>query len=498
VHADENGKVLDAPIPTPDVKSPDYPADYPAPVAGAANLNGSSGFEGMALSQDGSTLYPTLEGAVKGDDPQVRRMYEFDIKAKAYTSVRRTYRVGKPGDAATAGYSVSDLVKLNATHLLALERPVDIGLGNPFSFPYQTVEAILPTGRDEVAVVNDTNFGSTGRNPSLPDYSDFIAVRIPGLPAAASQRPPLPATSYAIIGDTPYGEPQITNFPKDVAALNADPDVSLVMHLGDIKNGSSRCDTSYFQKIRSDFDAFADPLVYTPGDNEWTDCHRANNGGYQPDERLSTVRSIFFDRPGHTLGADRALTYQAPPYVENVLWKDASTVFSTIDVPGSNNDLAPWFDDLETAAQRQDQLEEYSGRLVADIRWVDHTFDAAEQTKAKAVVIGIQADMWDPAAIAADQTSGFQPFVAELAKRARRFHGPVLLLNGDSHLYETDFPLADPDATNSKLYGIKAKVPNLQRLTVQGSTNVPHEWLKLRIDPNAEGVFSWENVPFGG
>ena len=27
------------------------------------------------------------------------------------------------------------------------------------------------------SVVNDTNFGSTGRNPSLPDYSDFIVVK---------------------------------------------------------------------------------------------------------------------------------------------------------------------------------------------------------------------------------------------------------------------------------------------------------------------------------
>src|SRR4051794_34060694 len=90
-----------------------------------------------------------------------------------------------------------------------------------------------------------------------------------------------PAT-LAVIGDTPYGQPQIDQFPGDVAEINADPAVSRVIHLGDIKNGSSRCDTSYFRLIRSDFDGFADPLVYTPGDNEWTDCYRANNGGYQP------------------------------------------------------------------------------------------------------------------------------------------------------------------------------------------------------------------------
>jgi hypothetical protein len=50
VHTDTTGKVLEAPIPLPAVKSPDYPPDFPAPVAGPANLASSNGFEGMAIS----------------------------------------------------------------------------------------------------------------------------------------------------------------------------------------------------------------------------------------------------------------------------------------------------------------------------------------------------------------------------------------------------------------------------------------------------------------
>lgn len=67
------------------------------------------------------------------------------------------------------------------------------------------------------------------------------------------------ATSYAIIGDTPYGTAQIENFPNDVAEINADPEVQLTIHLGDIKDSASRCSTSYFQSIRSDFDRFDQP-----------------------------------------------------------------------------------------------------------------------------------------------------------------------------------------------------------------------------------------------
>jgi hypothetical protein len=47
--------------------------------------------------------------------------------------------------------------------------------------PYVTIEAVLPLGRGRQAIVNDTNFGSTGRNPGRPDNSDFIVVRAPGV-----------------------------------------------------------------------------------------------------------------------------------------------------------------------------------------------------------------------------------------------------------------------------------------------------------------------------
>ena len=78
--------------------------------------------------------------------------------------------------------------------------------------------------------------------------------------------------------------------------------------------------------IRTQFDRFTDPLVYTPGDNEWTDCHRANNGGYHPLERLAFDREVFFDHPGTTLGAPTAVTVPDAAYPENVtLRRDGPT-----------------------------------------------------------------------------------------------------------------------------------------------------------------------------
>ena len=105
------------------------------------------------------------------------------------------------------------------------------------------------------------------------------------------------ASTIAVIGDIPYGTTKLAQFPANIAQINADPDVSLVAHVGDIKNGSSLCTDDYFTTIRSDFDQFQKPLVYTPGDNEWTDCHQANNGGYLPTARLAKLRADFFPAP---------------------------------------------------------------------------------------------------------------------------------------------------------------------------------------------------------
>ena len=218
LHTDASGKVLERPIPLPGVRSPDYPVDYP-PSAPAPNLASSNGFEGMAISPDGRTLTPTLEGPLADDaDKTIRRMYTFDIEKRRYVGADRQYRVADPS------YLVSDLTALDSKRFVSLERdnfqgpaavhkrafvldrhgkrqvldqlniadphgislrgPVregDFGLGDPFKMPYVTIEAVLPVGKGELAIVNDTNFGSTGRNPSLPDYSDFIRVKVPAL-----------------------------------------------------------------------------------------------------------------------------------------------------------------------------------------------------------------------------------------------------------------------------------------------------------------------------
>jgi hypothetical protein len=143
------------------------------------------------------------------------------------------------------------------------------------------------------------------------------------------------------------------------------------------------------------------------------------------------------------------------------------------------------------------QAKEVADRTGADIRWLDRAFAQAEAEDAGAVLIGLQADMWDLAQIApgGDGLNQYTTIVRKIADFSVRFGRPVLLINGDSHKYQADQPLADPSSDTGKIHGTQA-VPNLTRITVQGSTNAPSEWLRLTIDPRLPGVFSWENVVY--
>ena len=110
------------------------------------------------------------------------------------------------------------------------------------------------------------------------------------------------AFTLAVFGDEPYGtvqgdHAQFDATPAFIDSINADPDVSTVVHLGDIHSGKQWCTRPYDQSIYDLWTRFTDPLVYTPGDNEWTDCHKAARGRRQvrPCHRPDQLR----DRPGH-------------------------------------------------------------------------------------------------------------------------------------------------------------------------------------------------------
>ena len=86
-----------------------------------------------------------------------------------------------------------------------------------------------------------------------------------------------------------------------------------------VKGGSVPCTDENLQKVRDEFNLFAQPLVFTPGDNDWTDCHREKAGKFDPLERLAKVRQMYFT-PGRSLGARPMPLLSQPGLIENSRW----------------------------------------------------------------------------------------------------------------------------------------------------------------------------------
>lgn len=309
--------------------------------------------------------------------------------------------------------------------------------------------------------------------------------------------------SFGVIGDIPYGAAEIAKFPARIQDINADSALKFVTHVGDIKNGSSVCSDEYFQHIRAEFDTFEHPLIFTPGDNEWVDCHRANNGAYNPLERLDKLREVFFNEPGKTLGATMPVkTQEKLGLPEDVRFTQNRVAFSVVNVQGSNNSLQPWTGRGETAATSE-QLAEVAHRTQAVLAQLRETFSDASRRNDRAVVLMTQVDMFDPALLDTaqanpDTVSGFREIVRTIVEESNRFDGPVYLINGDSHVYAENQPLAEGSPWLA-VYG-QDSADDLQRITVDGSNNATN-YVRFTVAGNgAKGadILSWEKVAFGG
>lgn len=290
-------------------------------------------------------------------------------------------------------------------------------------------------------------------------------------------------SSYEIglIGDMPYGDTGRAQFPGVIADMNAHQ-LAFSTFDGDIKNGKERCDQPIYDAAVHNFSTFTDPLVYVPGDNEWTDCDRPSNGGYDASERLALVRHTLASAPTsfgrRTIGLKRQ-----PGYPENVRWQHGQVTYAGVNVPGSDNN-APQFD--ATGTQTDGDLAEYTGRNAANLAWLDETFAAAKAAHSVAVMVVVQADMWS----AADPTAHFADTKKELARLSIGFTGQVVLVNGDSHYLQIDKPLTDA-AGNT--------IANFTRVQTFGSDQ--NHWVSASVDPRDPNVFTFHphivaaNVP---
>lgn len=299
--------------------------------------------------------------------------------------------------------------------------------------------------------------------------------------------------SFALMGDMPYSPRELPAVDRLISAVNADADVGLVLHVGDIKGGAERCDEAVYRQRLQQLQRVSQPLVYTPGDNEWTDCHRPAAGSYVPTERLALVRRLFFPEPGRTLGIKpMAVVSQArvdaahAAFVENVMFERGGVVFATLHVVGSRNDQVSWMgvDPKDgVSGTNAERGAEFEARQAANVAWLDRLFDEARRLGAAGVVVAMQANPRIEQLPGSLERSGFDGVLAKLRERAAGFGRPVLLMHGDDHEFFIDQPW----------YRDSAPEPRLGNVTrVQGYGSPRIHWVKVRVLPGTPEVFHIE------
>jgi glycerophosphoryl diester phosphodiesterase len=291
LHVSATGRLLAAPFEFPAGKSPANPFLQPGETP---RVRSSRGFEAMAASRDGRTLYPIVEGSFT-DDPILRRrfIYEFDTRTGSYTGRTWQYETDTDnnviGDAFTPrdgrillierddfegpasvtkrlyeidlrrtdgnGFVDKELV----VDLLRIANPDDIGVdrspgafgvGDPLSFPLQSVEVVLPLADGRMLVGNDNNYpGSNGRVPGTPDDTEMIVLdlrRVHPRPAphgttvighrgASGYRPEHTLASYetAIVQCADYIEPDLVATRDGVLVARHENEIGATTNVAD-------------------------------------------------------------------------------------------------------------------------------------------------------------------------------------------------------------------------------------------------------------------------
>jgi hypothetical protein len=313
-----------------------------------------------------------------------------------------------------------------------------------------------------------------------------LALLVTASTPARSQAPADSARgfTFALIGDVgyfPHEEPWVDNVLAD---LNRDASLAFVAHVGDLSSPRYSCTNEMLARRLAQLRASVHPLVYTPGDNDWTDCHEPAVKGGDPLERLANLRVVFFDGD-RTLGRRTfALARQSEDatflkYRENVRWDLGGVTFLTVHVTGSNNGRG----------RTPEGDAEYAERTQANLVWLQRGFVHARARDNRAIMVLQHANLFPefpPFPGTPQDPSGYTDLRAQIEKEAAAFGKPVVLVHGDSHFFRIDKPLSPRRVRGSAVAPI---LENFTRVEAFGSPY--HHWVHVTVDASDPNVFTF-------
>jgi predicted phosphodiesterase len=265
---------------------------------------------------------------------------------------------------------------------------------------------------------------------------------------------------FGVVGDAPYDEEEAKIMQDLIKEMNEAP-LAFVVHIGDIHSGTTPCTDQAYRSTARRFSEFEDPVIYTPGDNDWMDCERT---GFRPRERLRFLRQMFFIGRDVLGGGSLEVERQSQVYPENARWVYNDLVFVAVHNVGGNNN-------------RDADAAEYMPRNEANLGWLRESFELARSRRSRGLVVATHAD---PGFERHRPQAGYRDLLELLATESRSFDGEVLLIHGDTHFYRVDQPLVDRDKGRI--------IPNFTRVETFGSPDVG--WVRVTVDARSDDPFA--------
>ena len=282
--------------------------------------------------------------------------------------------------------------------------------------------------------------------------------------------------SFVAYGDTTYRPPRDdARTAALIRAINAERP-AFAIHLGDFKGYTSCSDDAYRAQLAR-FATHDHPVVMTPGDNDWADCRVESAGGFDPLERLSTLRRIFFATDRSIGGAPMPVVRQSAANPENMRWIRDEVVFATVHAIGPHNNLV--VSDRRLAIDAID-------RSVAGEAWIRETFRQARNSRAPALVISFQVDPF-LAGAPVYEDGPLDWIRRSIREEAATFDGQILIVHGDSHRLTIDHPFRRADIDNGTTTGM-----NVTRLQVPGWPD--HRAVRVDVDTSRPEIFGFRLV----
>lgn len=301
--------------------------------------------------------------------------------------------------------------------------------------------------------------------------------------------------SFALIGDQPYSAASEKATSDLLQTLNDDPAVPWILHVGDIKGGGESCSNELLNRRINQLESIQKPVMLVPGDNEWADCHRSSNGGFNPLDRLAYLRKIAFHQTSKLMPTAHPQIFLRPTlqsqagYPEHAMWTVAGTLFISLNIPGSNNNL----ENPSSRKNTQKEVQaEYQNRMKAVRAWINQAAQEFKQrSELKELVIAIQGNPIDGSGDTLSNSAwlggedGYAEFRGAVSNLTEQIQRPVLLIHGDTHRFKWDQPQLDPGKP-SKLHRLEAWghpfLNNWVKVTIHSGTDQPFQVESLSLN----------------